>query len=698
MKRGLPALTIATVVIVLLVVFSHADAATIFLTNSNDTLGTFRTNVNTSLTNLNTAVGTPFANPFTPVTHWGQNTAGTTTAPWFQGSPFSIFASSTAAFTNASTTQFTATDQWFTGLTSGGLAVDASGKVYRGATTTDSCASGVTCTYLGSTESFSLSTINAGVLGAVVNGAVPTSQATSTLYGAVQNGKILAGLGGTLQYVATSTDSCGTGVTCTYSGGVNSFSIGTNALTLSQLPQISANRLWGNISGATANAGEVSTSSLFAAGTAGQVLTYTSAGTWILSSTSTAGTGLTYTGSAFNVNSSQSIATLSNLGTNGFVQTSGSNGTLGVQTYPCTVAQGCTNATVLPNNAIIGSNSTGLGLIATGTGQLTVGNILATTTATSTFNGALVLGTTTSGARNGPFTPFGNFISVCNTCSNATQGGNTLTVANFGNGPAGISLFAASGTAAVPTATVSGATIGLFGARGFGSTLWATGSKAAIQFMTSQAWTDSNQGTLMTFEVTPNNSTTRTEAFRVDQTGFVGIASTTPWGLLSVNPNALGSGVPEFVVGSSTMTHFLVTGAGRVAIGTSTIPTGSWALYASTTIMSYEARESTSTSQTVDFSTSNQSLVQIGTAGVTISFINLIPGATKRIVVTNPHVGTAGTITWPNGGTLMWAGGTAPVQTTTLDKIDIYSCVVTAGTSTLAAPTAKAICAPSLNT
>ncbi len=63
----------------------------------------------------------------------------------------------------------------------------------------------------------------------------------------------------------------------------------------------------------------------------------------------TAGTGLSYSGGAFNVNSSQSIATLSNLSTNGFVQTSGSNGTLGVQTFPCTIAQGCNATTTLAN-------------------------------------------------------------------------------------------------------------------------------------------------------------------------------------------------------------------------------------------------------------------------------------------------------------------------------------------------------------
>ncbi len=55
--------------------------------------------------------------------------------------------------------------------------------------------------------------------------------------------------------------------------------------------------------------------------------------------------------------------------------------------------------------------------------------------------------------------------------------------------------------------------------------------------------------------------------------GNVGIGTTSPWALLSVNPNALGSGVPEFVIGSSTATHFVVTGGGNVGIGTTT-PTG----------------------------------------------------------------------------------------------------------------------------
>lgn len=50
--------------------------------------------------------------------------------------------------------------------------------------------------------------------------------------------------------------------------------------------------------------------------------------------------------------------------------------------------------------------------------------------------------------------------------------------------------------------------------------------------------------------------------------GFVGIGSTTPWGQLSVNSN--GAVGPEFVVGSSTQTSFVVGNNNNVGIGTTT--------------------------------------------------------------------------------------------------------------------------------
>ncbi len=63
-------------------------------------------------------------------------------------------------------------------------------------------------------------------------------------------------------------------------------------------------------------------------------------------------------------------------------------------------------------------------------------------------------------------------------------------------------------------------------------------------------------------------------------TGSIGVASSSPWGLLSVNPNGIGAG-PAFVVGSSTATNFVVTNAGKVGIG-STSPQSRLAVNIST--------------------------------------------------------------------------------------------------------------------
>ncbi len=56
--------------------------------------------------------------------------------------------------------------------------------------------------------------------------------------------------------------------------------------------------------------------------------------------------------------------------------------------------------------------------------------------------------------------------------------------------------------------------------------------------------------------------------FKVTGTGNVGIGTTTPWGLLSVNPDAIPAGAPQFVIGSSTQTSFVVDRSGKVGIGT----------------------------------------------------------------------------------------------------------------------------------
>jgi len=89
--------------------------------------------------------------PFTPTTNFGQTANATTTAIWFQGTPFSLFASSTAVFDNASSTQLTTTDAWITklrNLTSDGFVKTSGG---------DGTLSIDTSTYLTGNETITLS-------------------------------------------------------------------------------------------------------------------------------------------------------------------------------------------------------------------------------------------------------------------------------------------------------------------------------------------------------------------------------------------------------------------------------------------------------------------------------------------------------------------------------------------------------------
>jgi hypothetical protein len=50
--------------------------------------------------------------------------------------------------------------------------------------------------------------------------------------------------------------------------------------------------------------------------------------------------------------------------------------------------------------------------------------------------------------------------------------------------------------------------------------------------------------------------------------GNVGVATNTPWGLFSINPDVAMGSAPSFVIGSSTATRFIVNNAGNVGIGT----------------------------------------------------------------------------------------------------------------------------------
>jgi hypothetical protein len=104
---------------------------------------------------------------------------------------------------------------------------------------------------------------------------------------------------------------------------------------------------------------------------------------------------------------------------------------------------------------------------------------------------------------------------------------------------------------------------------------------------------------------------------------------------------------------------------------------------ATSTIINTEFKPvSTSTTKAVHWDNGTQQLFKLGTVGVTFTFDNYVNGQTLRMITCAPDSGTMGTITWP--AAIRWVGGTTPSQTTTAQKCDIYSFIVSQATSTTA--------------
>jgi hypothetical protein len=116
-----------------------------------------------------------------------------------------------------------------------------------------------------------------------------------------------------------------------------------------------------------------------------------------------------------------------------------------------------------------------------------------------------------------------------------------------------------------------------------------------------------------------------------------------------------------------------------VGIGSST-PWAGLAVVAGKAIVVGENTLATSTSMTIDWRNGNQQLVRLGTSATTISFTGFIEGQKLVLTVCNPNA-TAGAISW--GTQVLWSGGTAPTQTTTANKCDVWSFLATVATSTI---------------
>lgn len=158
-------------------------------------------------------------------------------------------------------------------------------------------------------------------------------------------------------------------------------------------------------------------------------------------------------------------------------------------------------------------------------------------------------------------------------------------------------------------------------------------------------------------------------------------ASTTFTGGLTAIFGTTTSATSTSLFATTASTTNLFVG-GKVGIGT-TSPTSlnSNALTISNnqSVLVTENKVATSTSQTIDWRQGNSQLMQIGTAGITVTQTGYQAGQHLLLTVCNPSSGTAGTITWPG---VEWVGATIPTQTTTANFCDVWSFLATQATST----------------
>ena len=98
----------------------------------------------------------------------------------------------------------------------------------------------------------------------------------------------------------------------------------------------------------------------------------------------------------------------------------------------------------------------------------------------------------------------------------------------------------ARGTAASPSAVLSTDVLGGLYSRGYKATAFS-GNVGVIRFEAAENWTDTANGTYITFAATPIGSTTRTEYMRLDASGNLGIGTSSPSTKLDVRGTVNGS-------------------------------------------------------------------------------------------------------------------------------------------------------------
>ncbi len=180
-------------------------------------------------------------------------------------------------------------------------------------------------------------------------------------------------------------------------------------------------------------------------------------------------------------------------------------------------------------------------------------------------------------------------------------------------------------------------------------------------------------------------------------------STSTALGIFASTTIGSGTQIGGLTISGGSTTTLTAVHIASVGIGTSS-PTNALTLdrtggLATSSILVFPYTPATSTAMNVDCKDSNTIHISLGTGATTLTLKAMTAGQACKIIISNP-AGTAGTITWTaaSGQPLYWAGGSAPSQTTTAYKRDVYSFIAdvlsatatsTSGVSILGAQTAN---------
>jgi len=129
---------------------------------------------------------------------------------------------------------------------------------------------------------------------------------------------------------------------------------------------------------------------------------------------------------------------------------------------------------------------------------------------------------------------------------------------------------------------------------------------------------------------------------------------------------------------ATSLTGALSASSGVVSAGTLTVANGGTGAttkpLANQGLTPATSTVTSGSSITINWALSNSfDLTLTSATAATVSFSNAVDGQVITIAIHQPASGTATTVSWSGVSTIKWSGGTAPTQTATLSKTDVYT-------------------------